>query len=174
MDIHLINQRLRDQFGTDVASDKPVYRVVWSDDELENRTGLFQDFVSGTNILIRSVHETRQVKKYNYIKPPQYVLEQLMPNQHLEINAKLSYEPVWIFDKREIIYRALELLIHTIRNPRKPMNEKQLASLEQEQIIEDERLMDELLQSQMKFDKNYSAWLDGDLIILDKTDMWRK
>src|ERR1700756_2437048 len=85
MDIQLINQRLRDQFGIDVASDQSIYRIVWSPDEVEYRRGLFQDFVPGTNILIRSIHETRLVHKYNYLDP-QYVLERLMPNlQHNEL-----------------------------------------------------------------------------------------
>jgi len=166
MDLHLINQKLRDQWGIDVASDLPNFRIVWSPDELEYRTGLFQDFVPGTNILIRSVNETRLVKKYNYLDP-QYVLEQLRPNSNLEIHSRLSYEPVWCFgDQKQLVWRAIELLLHFLRNPRKPFTEQQLVGLEQEQIEEDERLMDELLEGQMKFDPSYSAYKDGDLIFV--------
>ncbi len=175
MDINLINQRLRDQFGSDVSSDKPIYRIVWSSDELEYRTGLFCDYSPGTNILIRSVYETRLVKKYNYINPPEYILECLMPNQHDEIKAKLSYEPIWTFgEQHDIVWRALELLIYTIRNPHKPFTDEQLATMENEELIKDAELIDKMLQENMRFDTFHSSVQDGDSIILDKTDYWSK
>lgn len=174
MDLNLINQRLRDQFGINVSSDQSNYRIIWSDEETEYRRGLFQDFTP-SGILIRSVHETRLVKKYSYLVEPQYVLERLMPNESLEIGAKLSYEPVWCFGRqRNLVWRAVELLIHFIQNPGKPFTDAQLATMEKEQIAEDEKIMDNLLQENMRFDTFHSSVQDGDTVILGNTDMWER
>src|SRR6476659_3793285 len=104
MDIHIINRRLKDIYGTDLLG-QPIYRVIWSDDETEKRFGTFRDFVPGTNILVREVTEVRETKKYSYVHPSCYVLEKLFFNQHnKEIldNRTLSpqtctYEPLWVF-----------------------------------------------------------------------------
>ncbi len=174
MDLYLINRRLRDNYGIDIASDQQKYRIVWSEDMLEKRRGLFTDYVPNTNILIRTVHEIRLVKKYQF--EPQYVLEHLIPNVcNSEINERLSYEPLWTFgDKRELVWRAIELLIKFIQNPRKPFTEKELEMMEAEQILRDEQIIDELLQENMKFDAFHSSVQDGDSVILSKTDYWDK
>jgi hypothetical protein len=175
MDIHLINRKLRDQYGIDVASDLPKYRIVWSDDELEKRTGLFQDFVPGTNILIRSVYEMREVKKYNYLDP-QYILEKLTPNvNNPEIMFGLVYEPVWCFkEQRELIWRAIDLLIRFSQHPYKPFTEKELENMDEAQRIEDEKIMARMLDELVPNDSFHSSVKDGDTIILSDTKMWEK
>jgi len=131
MDIHLINRRLRDLYGVDFL-DQPMYRVIWSDDQLEKRFSTFRDYVPGTNILLREVTEVRECKKYSFLEP-QYILEKLFRNIHnKEIldndtynPAVTTYEPLWCFGlesngrAKPLIWRAVELIIVSALNPKK-------------------------------------------------------
>lgn len=180
MDIHLINQRLKDIHGTDLLG-QPHYRVVWSDDQVEKRFGYFEDYVPGTNILLRRVKEVREVKKYNYLEP-QYVLERMFFNRHnTEIldNSTLSpstctYEPVWAFGlekngrAKPVIWRAIELLLTAINNPRK-LTPSQMSDEELKQAERDEKIMMDLLNEKIPNDPLHSAIKDGDAVILDST-----
>lgn len=179
MDIHLINQRLRDLYGKDFL-DQPIYRVVWSDDEIEKRYGLFRDFVSGTNILIREAEEVREVKKYNFLEP-QYILEKLFFNQHNQEvldNKTLSprtctYEPVWCFgldDKgkpKKPVWRAIELILLSLNNPKK-LTPSDMDDKEFEQARKDEELMIELMNTHIKSDALHSAVKDGDAVLFGR------
>jgi len=74
-----LNRRLREHFGIDTASFSPMWRVVWSDDQIEKRL--------------------TKLPKYSWIKQ-KYVLEQLVvvPDMHAkELTTKISYEPIWVF-----------------------------------------------------------------------------
>lgn len=178
MDIHLINRRLRDIYGKDLL-DQAVYRVVWSDDEIEKRFALFRDFVPGTNIFLREAREVREVKKYSYLKP-QYVLEKLFINQHNDeiLDNKTfspracTYEPLWCFGHenngraRQPVWRAIELILMSINNPQK-LTPSQMDDEEFRQAREDEKLMLELMNTHIKNDPLHSSVKDGDTVMLN-------
>jgi hypothetical protein len=99
-----INAKLLREFRT--LDGRPIYRVVWSPDEIETRKGTFTDFYG--HIMIRQEHEAiRDVKKYWYLKVDCWVIEKLifMPNEAavkdlLEELVKArngSYEPLYTF-----------------------------------------------------------------------------
>lgn len=96
--LETINQFLRDQYGIDTDDSKPIFRVVWSEDQFENRQTKFTD--SGIEML---VPEIRRMKKYGYISNL-YVLERrvLVPEENQKELCGLlkSYEPLWVFHDR--------------------------------------------------------------------------
>lgn len=90
-----INQQLIDHFGLDTASTKPLFRIVWSNDQIEKRK--MDTLDSGIQLLTPVV---REVKKYSYLHDV-YVLERLVvvPDFQREelADTKLSYEPLWVY-----------------------------------------------------------------------------
>lgn len=98
-EIEYINKQLVDNYGVDTVTGKPMFRVVWADDQLEKRRVNTLD--SGIELLFP---EVREVKKYPYMKG-MYVLERLVLVP--EINEKdlptqrQSYEPIWAFCTQE-------------------------------------------------------------------------
>jgi hypothetical protein len=91
--IETLNKRLVDHFGLDSDTGRPMFRIVWANDQLEKR--LVATLDSGIQLLHPVV---REVKKYPYLKDL-YVLERLVVvpevNQEELPTQKLSYEPVW-------------------------------------------------------------------------------
>lgn len=178
MDIHLINRRLRDIYGKDFLG-QAIYRVVWSDDEIEKRFSTFEDYVPGTNILLRRVTEVREVKKYSYLEP-QYVLEKLFFNQHNKeildnktLNPQTcTYEPLWAFGRenkhpKPVVWRAVELILMMSVNPKK-LTPSEMNDAELKQAFEDEKLMMDLLNEHIKNDPLHSAVQDGDAVMLNQ------
>jgi hypothetical protein len=90
-----INQKLIDHYGLDTSTGRPMFRVVWANDELEKRLMDYTD--NGVQLLFPVV---REVKKYPYLVD-MYVLERLVVvpeiNQKELPTQKLSYEPIWTF-----------------------------------------------------------------------------
>lgn len=98
--INTLNQRLIDFFGLDSDTGRPIFRIVWSDEQTEKR--MVDTLDSGICLLFP---EVREVRKYPYIKKC-YVLEKLVvvpPMNQDELISKLSYEPLWVYcnDKQE-------------------------------------------------------------------------
>jgi hypothetical protein len=93
-----INEMLTRDFGS-TPDGRPLFRLVWSDDQFEHRRGTFSDFYG--LIFIRTVTEVRQVKKYPLF-PHEWVLEkwfgpEIAANQELPDSFQGSYEPVMVF-----------------------------------------------------------------------------
>lgn len=90
-----LNQRLIDHYGIDTASRRPIFRIVWADEQVEKR--MMDTLDSGIQLLYPVV---REVKKYAYLRHV-HVLERLVvvPDfQQKELaDEKTSYEPVWTF-----------------------------------------------------------------------------
>ena len=180
MDIHLINRRLKELYGQDFLR-QPIFRVVWSDDELEKRFGEFEDYLEGTNIFLRRFVGVREAKKYNFMKP-QYILEKLFINKHnREIldNDTFSprmctYEPFWCFGRddkdRPIkpVWRAVELVIVMNLNPKK-LTPSQMNDEEFRRALEDEKIMTELLNTHVKSDALHSSVQDGDTVMFGRS-----
>jgi hypothetical protein len=99
--IETLNMRLIDFFGTDASTARPMFRIVWANDETEKR--LIETSEAGVDYLFPQVE---LVKKYPYLKDL-YILEQLVavPDVNAEElpTSKVSYEPLWAYcnDKRE-------------------------------------------------------------------------
>jgi len=179
MDLHIINQRLRDLHGVDLLG-QPIYRVIWSPDEIEKRFATFTDFLPGTNVFIREVTEVREVQKYSYLAP-QYVLEKLFRNQHnkqILDNKTLApmtctYEPMWAFGHevngraRQVVWRAVELIILAVNNP-KVLTPSQMDDVEFKQAVDDEKLMMDLMEEHIPNDSLHSAIRDGDAVMLNQ------
>lgn len=93
--IETLNQRLIDHFGIDSDTGRPMFRIVWANDELEKR--LIQETEFGVQLLHS---EVREIKKYPYLKDL-YVLERLVVvpdiNQRELPVSRLSYEPLWAY-----------------------------------------------------------------------------
>ena len=95
-----INQQLIDLFGIDTITGKSMFRVVWSEDQFEKRLTSFTD-----NGLALLYPEVRLLPKYRQWIQNKYVLERLcvVPeiNQDEIPTDKLSYEPIWVFEKKD-------------------------------------------------------------------------
>ena len=93
--IDSINRQLRDLFGIDTVNGQSLWRVVWSDDQFENR--LMEYTPSGMQLLLP---EVVKVRKYSYVNH-RYVLERLVvvpvPDRRELADTHLSYEPMWVF-----------------------------------------------------------------------------
>lgn len=114
--IEAINKRLKDYFGLFETTDKPNYRIVFSDEQFENR--LTNRSREG---FILQQAEFRKMPKYSWIKS-KYILEKLIPvppqNLH-ELTEPLSYECIWVFEDRHgnplpPIWSAIELILDTL------------------------------------------------------------
>jgi hypothetical protein len=93
--IDTINQQLISLFGIDTITGLAMWRVVWSEDQMEKR--LMEHTDSGITLL---TPEYREVPKYRQWITQKYVLENLVvvPEQHKkELGSKLSYEPIFVF-----------------------------------------------------------------------------
>lgn len=100
--IETINQFLIDQFGIDTATGDPIWRVVWSNDQIEKRAiNTTEDGI----ILFAPI--IKECPKYPWIRDL-YVLERLciVPEfQQKELAwAKTSYEPIWPFKGKDEKY----------------------------------------------------------------------
>jgi len=95
--LETLNQRLVDHFGIDSDTARPMFRIVWANDQLEKR--MVSELDSGIALLFP---EVREVKKYPYLKDL-YVLERLVVipevNAHELPTQKLSYEPIFAYRK---------------------------------------------------------------------------
>ena len=101
--IESINSQLIDLFGIDTATGKPMFRVVWSEDQFEMRKTDKTD--SGIQLLQPVV---KLLPKYRQWITEKYVLERLVivPAINLDelVGTKLSYEPLWVFKTKDNLY----------------------------------------------------------------------
>lgn len=147
--LNVINKRLNDIYGKSIYNEQ-IFRVVYSEDQLENRFGTYDDFVPGTKIYLRTVTEWRLVPKYKQWIHNKYLLERLVivpEQQQNELATKLSYEPIYVFEDKEgnplpPKWEAIEFIIDSLyaalgkKSMRKyvdpdPNREKSVAQIEQ-------------------------------------------
>lgn len=92
-----INKRLLDRYGE--TENKPNFRIVWSENELEKRWTQFTD--EGLSLL---QPEVRELPKYRQYVHDKYILEKLSVVPEFiksDLVEKLSYEPLWVFETRK-------------------------------------------------------------------------
>lgn len=111
--IESINQSLIDLFGIDTLSGSPIWRVVWSEDQLEKRLMEYTD--SGLQLI---TPEVREVPKYRQWIKERYVLERLVlipsVNEKELPSSKISYEPMFVFENNKGDYLPPKLLVAKI------------------------------------------------------------
>ena len=144
---------------------RPMYRIVWSEDQFEKRfSDKWTDWYG--HIMIRQEYNAvRTIKKYWYVKKPCWVLEKLVFMQgqwHLkELMKELveahngTYEPVYTFlDDKKLINlpvdeEIIDQIIWQLQNPTKrlPSDWKKIQEIEEanevkyfeDQLSENER-----------------------------------
>ncbi len=88
-EVDRINNQLKDLFGIDTVTGLQIFRIVYSEDQLEKRYGTYDDYTKG-GLYIRTVTEVREVPKYRQwiqkrpapTKPPFFSMENsLLPIQ---------------------------------------------------------------------------------------------
>lgn len=98
--VDMVNKALKERYGVDDRL-RPIFRVVFSEDQYEKRFGTFSDWYG--KIFVREYRGMEVVKKYPYIRG-RWVLEKLMQAMTDEvIGLDLdghSYEPVYTFEDK--------------------------------------------------------------------------
>lgn len=174
-----LNKRLRDVYGVDTVTGKEMWRVVWSNDQIEKRLDTWQDRTP-EGIFIREVYEAREVKKYPYIVD-RYILENLQgvpfTNDKEMLGLRMSYEPMWTFEDRNGNYlppyfEGCQFIIDTIHQA---LGKKQApikhpdAGKDREQILKEKadrlnNITDELFGDQSKLTEVF-----GDTVIINSS-----
>lgn len=96
IEFELFNNLLKEKYGE--TDNKPNFRLIWSDDEFENRLTGYDD--KGNPLLIPQV---RLLPKYRQWVSDKYILERLTVVPQIKQNdltTLLSYEPIWVFEDR--------------------------------------------------------------------------
>lgn len=124
----------------------PLFRVVFSDDQLESRRGTFTDTHAG--LFVRTVTEIREVKKYPWIKE-KWILERWAPGElsyHKDLITVKDgvYICVYVFqdvnqDYLPPLLKVAEIVINNLLNPRTPaeieeINKKQGEALDKAEV----------------------------------------
>ncbi len=98
-DCYIINDKLTTLYGRHEETNKPRFRVVHSDDQLEKRFGNFTVSTENGIYLRTETNVVRQVPKYcNGLLENQWVVERLQPNETEDvIEGDFIYECLWAF-----------------------------------------------------------------------------
>jgi hypothetical protein len=140
--IDQMNEDLKEQFR--VLDGRPIYRIVWSADELEVRRGLMREFYG--HIFIREYFTVGPRKKYWYFKNPCWLLEKLTFIQGQaalkEVIDELveavngTYEPVFPyvdknFNPLPVSRLVTDIVLWRLHNPTAPLTPGQLDDIRQ-------------------------------------------
>ena len=141
--INLIKNWLIKQDKT--LTGKSIFRLVWSDIQLEKRFGTYNDF-SDSGLFLRQVTEVRETLKYNYIKE-RWILEYFCSpetsfNPEIPESTQGTYEPLWVFEDKNRNYiepslKAVQFIIKFMREKASPSERKQFYdSVEDKEVKE--------------------------------------
>ena len=182
--IETINKFLRRKYGIDTVTGREMWKVVWSEDELEWRYDTYTDWTT-EGIFIREVTENRYVKRFNYIKD-RYVLVNLqgipIESQDQLNGVKLSYEPVWTFETPKTCQYlppasdACEFIIDTIYSKlgrggtRKKYSDPRDGLDTEETLKQERRKVDEIILELFGEDSGITEKY-GDTVILKNRNM---
>jgi len=167
-----INKVIR-HHGSD--NERPLFQVVWSDDEREMRKGTFAEFLG--KIFIRNYIGIKCVPKYGYL-PRRWVLERFVPptnhpNEELPFGWQGTYEPLYVFENQ---FNALppridvcERLIKISMNPLNPNEIRNILSdMVEEQETQEIDSNREMIEEQGQTDFSYRLKSGG--LILNAGD----
>jgi len=118
--IDSLNKQLVNLFGIDTITGHAMWRIVWSENQVEKR---LMDTTDEGFQLLRP--EVRLVPKYKQWIKERYVLEHLV--EVPDINSgelpttKISYEPIWVFETQKGDYlppklEAAKLVVDTVQS----------------------------------------------------------
>lgn len=112
LEAQAINDRLLELYGKHISSDRPRFRVVWSDDQFEKRFGDFQVYAG--DVYLRNEVGIREVPKYNWLEN-QWVVERLHDNYHQDVfDGVHTYEPLFSFPKNlPVSWEAIDFVVKT-------------------------------------------------------------
>jgi hypothetical protein len=125
--INDINKKLAEVYDKTLDG-RPIFRVVWSNDQFEVRNGTFNEFYG--RIFLRTVTGARVVRKYSYIQE-RWILEKWFPIEPThELPSPDGYEIIYLFEDKNgnalpVIWPALELICHVALNPMDSIHIKQ-------------------------------------------------
>jgi hypothetical protein len=156
-----INDSLKHEYR--VLDGRPMYRIVWSDDELEKRIGTYCDYYG--SILIREEHKClREIKKYWYFTKPCWVLEKLvfLPHERemYDLIKELvqarngTYETVYKFinskdEHLPVVHEIVEAILHTLHNPGHKLTQSDFDAIEKlEEKAEMNMFEEELMENE--------------------------
>jgi hypothetical protein len=116
---------------------EPMFRLVWSDDQYEIRTGVFAKFIAG--IKVSEEKRTQNVLKYNWIKE-RWIVEQWFPPEvcmleELPESVRGSYEPIYVFEDKDsnalpLKLEVVQFLVQQCLKPKTSAMLKKSVSLE--------------------------------------------
>jgi len=125
-----------------VLDGRPIYRIVWSEDQLEIRRGMTREYYG--SIFIREYFSVGPRKKYWYFQNPCWVLEKLTFIQGQaalkEIITELvecangTYEPIFPFVDKNFVPLpvsplVVDIVLWKLHNPTTPLSPSQLDDL---------------------------------------------
>jgi hypothetical protein len=153
--IDSINATLLERYR--VLDGRPIYRIVWSDDQMELRKGNYNEFYG--HIFLRNYTAIKWIKKYWNYNTPRWVFEKLVfiaGNKALkEMQDELvqsgngTYEPIYSFvDKDEnplpVVWEVVEFMLWKLHNPAGVNPSLAKAAVEAEEAAEVKYFEDQL------------------------------
>lgn len=149
------------QFGRNYKNE-PIFRLVWSTDQLENRYGTYNEFYN--DVFLRTVQKTKLVPKYPYTKD-RWIIERWADGSHFN-SIELpdckngGYESIYVFEGPqkeylEPILIVVQMVMYTFMHPR-----------ERGQIIADAK--EEALRLDKELEQNIADLFDENYPIADK------
>ena len=119
LDIEINNKLIR-IYGREPITNKPRYRVVWSEFQTEKRYGSYDVLTQETGIWLGVKQGLVEIKKYWYMKEC-WLLERVEPNINRKdiFHDKFTYEPILTFLDKDnnplpLNWRAVEFLVNRI------------------------------------------------------------
>lgn len=110
---------------------EPKFRLSWSEDQRELRTGEFDVHANG--IFLRTETGTREMAKYPYLRE-RYILEQWYPPElsfcpELPNSQYGSYEPIYVFEdgngnRLPLNMKVVEMIMHAKFNQSESQKDK--------------------------------------------------
>ena len=149
VEIDLINEKLKERFGTHIMVNKANFRLTWTGDAIEKRNGVFTKWDDSDNFLGYE-YGVQEVPKYPYLEDNSWTLERLIPNPWRDVVCEdgYNYEAVYNF-KIMPIFRACEFFIEKVfvkRESAIPHTEKEALYLDnekkQKEIAEARNMLD--------------------------------
>lgn len=145
-EINRINKALK-SYGLNPQG-QAIFRVVWSDEQFENRKGIFEEYCSG--IYLRTVVGIEKKRKYSYIKSRWIFEKWLSPERvytpDLPDTVNGSYECIYVFQDKNGNSLPLDLEIcqfiaYTLSKNRDRLKEKNLI---EDELQRKEKKLDQL------------------------------
>jgi hypothetical protein len=122
VEVDTLNRNLINHYGRDNSTNLPNWRVVWSEDQFEQRYGEYEDRTP-EGLLIRRFSGVREAPKYRQWVEEKWCLEALIPIPSINTQelpeTKLSYELIYPFPHHNRIplipiWSAVRLVIEEV------------------------------------------------------------